>query len=275
MTHARVQWLAVLLPALLVGLFEFVRHHWFADALPGFQGNVLAAALAGGSVLAFVRYFTRLVSRAERELSRARAEAAVLAERQRIGRDMHDGVAQALFLVRVKLEELDEDLAAGATERARARVALLKTQVGRADDEVRAVIAGLKHDSAAEDPVEALRREASRVAADLGLEFTLAVDALPRLDAQGRQHLAAIVSEAMANAARHGGATRVSITGDSRRLVIADDGRGFPPAGDNGGRGFGLVIMAERAQLIGGTLDVESAPGHGARLTVTFSGADR
>lgn len=274
MTHTRVQWLAVLLPALLVGLFEFARHHWFAGLVPGFWGNALAAALAGASVLAFVRYFTRLVSDAERELSRARAEAAVLAERQRIGRDMHDGVAQALFLLRVELDELDADLAGGAALRARARVAALKARVGRADDEVRTAIADLKRESAAENPAEALRRDATRVAADLGLEVSLALDELPRLDAQGRQHLAAIVSEAVANAARHGGATRVSITGGGGRLVVADNGRGFLPK-DDGGRGFGLVIMAERAELIGGTLDLESAPGQGARLVLTFRGADR
>ncbi len=274
MIHTHVQWLAVLLPALLVGLFEFLRHHWLVTFLSGLWGNVVAAALVAGVVLTFVRYFIGLVSRAERELGRARAEAAVLAERQRIGRDMHDSVAQALFLLRVKLEELDEDIAAGARDAARARVAVLEAQVGRTDDQVRAVIADLKRESAAEDPHEALRRHAGRVASELGLELSLALDDLPRLDAQGRQHLAAIVSEAMANAARHGGATRVSVTGDRHRVVIADNGQGFtekPEPGD----GFGLVIMAERAQLIGGTLDVESEEGQGARLTLTFHGVER
>lgn len=274
MTYARLQWLAVLLPAVLVGLFELTRHQWHDSIMPGLWGDVAAATVAGGTVFVFVRYFVGLVADAERDLGQARAEAAVLAERQRIGRDMHDSVAQALFLLRVRLEELDEDLGAGAAEAARARVAVLRAQLARADDQVRVVIADLKRESDAEDTGEALRRDAVRAAAELGLAVSLTVRDLPRLDAQGRQHLAAIVSEAMANAARHGGATRVTVTGGPDRLVVTDNGRGFTPAAGNG-RSFGLVIMGERARLIDATLDVQSTPGQGTRVTLTFHGASR
>lgn len=274
MSHARLQWSAVLFTAAVVGLFELARHQWHAAAVPGVWGDTAAALVAGAAVYAFVRYFIRLVANAERQLGRVRAEAAVLAERQRIGRDMHDSVAQALFLVRVTLDELEADLAGGRLEAARARASALGGQIGRADDQVRAVIGGLKRQAAAEDSAEALRREATRVAADLGLELTFTLDELPGLDAAAGQHLTALLSEALANAARHGGATRVAVTGGRDRLVITDNGTGFLPRPE-AGRGFGLVIMAERAELVGGRLDVASTAGQGTRLTVTFGGAGR
>ena len=103
------------------------------------------------------------------------------------------------------------------------------------------------------------------------------------MGAREREHLAAILSEALTNARRHGKATAVQVTADTQGLVIADNGTGFDPAragaalGDGagaGGRsaGFGLMILAERAQMLGAALTVDSAPGRGARLTLTWRG---
>jgi signal transduction histidine kinase len=270
MTRTRVQWLAIGLPALLVGLFEFARHRWLHDPLGTLGGDVLAAVVVGLAVFGFVRYFTRVAAEAERALGRARAEAAVLAERQRIGREMHDGVAQALFLLRVRVDEAEERLAGGDVDAVREQLAAVRTQVAAAHAEVRAAIADLKRASTEEDTVEALRRDVTPVAAALGVELAMTVEDLPKLDAQGRQHLAAIVAEALSNAARHGAATRVTVAGSLGRLEIADNGRGLPAEGAARG-GFGLDIMSERAQLIGGTLRVEPGDGQGARVVLTWS----
>jgi len=145
---------------------------------------VLAAVVVGLAVFGFVRYSTRVAAEAERAVGRARAEAAVLAERQRIGREMHDGVAQALFLLRVRVDEAEERLAGGDVDAVRGQLAAVRTQVAAAHAEVRAAIADLRRASAVEDMVEALRREAAPVAAALGVELQMAVDDLPRLDAR-------------------------------------------------------------------------------------------
>lgn len=272
--RARLQWIAIAVPAVLVGAFEFVRHGWLDRVLPGFWGNVAAALLAAAAVAGFVRYFVGVVARTEQELGRARAEAAVLAERQRIGREMHDGVAQALFHLRVRLAEIEEQAASGALAEVRRGVARLQEQVSAACEEVRDVIADLKRQAGSQDPAEALRREATKVAGELGLDLALDLGELPLAGGEELQHLLAIVSEAMANARRHGGATGVTVTAGRRSLVIADNGRGFDPrrpAGD----GYGLAIMAERASMLGGRLDVESEPGQGARVRVTWNGGSR
>ncbi len=272
--RARVQWIAIAFPAVLVGAFEFIRHHWLEPYLPGVRGNVLAALLVAAAVYGFVRYFTGVVARTEQELGRARAEAAVLAERQRIAREMHDGVAQALFHLRVRLAEIEEQAARGALAEVRRGAARLREQVSAAYEEVRGVVADLKRQAGSEDPAEALRREATRVADELHLDLTLELAGLPRLGGEALPHLLAIVSEAMANARRHGGATAVAVTGGRRRLAVADNGRGFDPRRP-AGAGFGLAIMAERAAMLGGRLEVESEPGRGARVAVVWDGGDR
>ncbi len=265
MSRTRIQWIAIGFPTLLLGVFEVVRHHWLEPQLLGFWGNATAALLVAAAVYGFVRYLIGVVARAEQDLGRARAEAAVLAERERIGREMHDGVAQALFHLRVQLEEVHEHAAQGALPTVRQEIGSMQSQVSAAYDQVRAVIANLKQEAESEDAAEALRRGASRVAQSLGLDLKLDLSELPPFDGQGQQHLLAIVSEAMTNARRHGGATRVGLMTTPRRLVIADNGRGFDPRRP-GSDGFGLTIMAERAHLLGGELQVESEPGKGARV---------
>ena len=267
MSRNRIQWTAIGFPTLLLGVFEVVRHQWLEPQLFGFWGNATAALLVAAAVYGFVRYLIGVVARVERDLGHARAEAAVLAERQRIGREMHDGVAQALFHLRVQLQEADEHAAQGALSRVRQEIGSMQSQVSAAYDQVRAAIANLKQEAESEETAEALRRGASRVARGLGLELTLDLSGLPRLDGQGRQHLLAIVSEALTNARRHGSATRVTLTTTPRALVIADNGRGFDPRMP-GNDGFGLMIMAERAHLLGGELQVESEPGKGASVTL-------
>ncbi len=82
-----------------------------------------------------------------------------------------------------------------------------------------------------------------------------------------------IAQEAMTNAGRHSGASEVDIElvvadDGSTELHIWDDGRGFDPSEQRGEDGLGLTGMAERARLVGGELDVRSAPGAGASITL-------
>lgn len=265
--HNHVKWSAIAVPALMVGIFEYFRHQWFDHRWPGHWGNVVGALIVAAGVYGFVRYFTEVVTRSEQDLGRSRAEAAVLAERQRIAREMHDGVAQALFHLRVRLEEVERHAASGSLATVQEEVANLQHSVHQAYDQVRSAISGLKQYNGAEDTAEALRRGALGTASELGVAVQLDLNAVPRLDANAQQHLLAIVQEAITNAHRHGHASTVTVSSDDQRLIITDNGGGFDPRQVPDDR-FGLLIMAERAKMIGGHLQVEARPGEGARLTL-------
>lgn len=266
MTIARMKWMAILLPAALIGLFELLRHGLLEERIPGHGhvGTFLGALLVAAATSVFIRYFVRQVARAERDLGRMQAQAAVMAERQRIGREMHDSVAQSLFYLRVRLLELQGQPGAPGD------LTTLEQQVSETYEQVRAVIADLRSQPEVAGTAEALRRTASRAARELGLDLQLNLGWLPDWESAEQNHLLSIVTEAISNARRHGEARRVTITADRRRLLIADDGQGFDPAAVGDEAGFGLMIMAERARMLGGVLLIHSAPGEGAQITLAW-----
>ena len=91
-----------------------------------------------------------------------------------------------------------------------------------------------------------------------------------------REETVRLVREAVGNAARHGHARRVDVRlrgGEQRELLIADDGSGFDPTCLSGrSAGFGLTSMRERAERLGGRLELDAAPGHGTRVGVRWRG---
>jgi signal transduction histidine kinase len=274
--------LAVLLPALAVGLFEFLRHQWLASMLPGWLGagwlgNVVGALVVAALVHVFVRFFTGVLREAALEVARAREEAAVVVERQRIAREMHDNIAQTLFYLAVKLRETDELMAAGESEEARDELRTAREEIRAAYHQVRAVVADLRQQAELEDFGEAVRRTATELAERLEVQVTCEVAGRATLPVSSRQHVLAIVQEALINAHRHGRArhttVRLETMGEDATVEVSDEGAGFDPnVVPQEGR-YGLTIMEERAQMAGGRLGLKSAPGRGTRVTVHLPGA--
>lgn len=277
---AHLDWLrysAILIPAVAVGLFEFLRHQLLATVLPawlghGWLGNVLAVLVVLGIVYGFVRIFGKMIDNAIREAARAREEVAVVVERQRIAREMHDGVAQTLFFLTASLREAGILVENDEDERALAELKTAETQVKEAHRRVRATIADLGEQIAREPFGESVRRAARRVAEPLGMRVGCEVTDAPDVASSSRKHLLAIMQEALTNAHRHGGAEEVSVRlrGVDGGLVleVRDDGAGFDPTSIPSEDHYGLAIMAERARMVGGEFEVDSAPGRGARVSV-------
>ncbi|QIN81021.1 hypothetical protein GBA65_21490 (plasmid) [Rubrobacter marinus] len=273
----RVRWLAILLPTLAIGIFEFMRHQWLAPVLPpwlghGWPGNLLGALVVGGVTYGFTRIFSGMVAGAALTAARAREEAAVLVERQRLGREMHDSVAQALFYLTVRLDEVSGLVAAGDRGGATQELAAVREDVRATHGHVRSVISDLKRQADGEDFGEAMRRAARETAERLKIRVTCRVSEDARVPAAVKGQLVAIVKEALTNAQRHGGAEHAVVTvkrrGKGTELEVTDRGRGFDPGAVRGEDHYGLAIMEERALMAGGALRVSSAPGAGTSVTV-------
>jgi len=215
------------------------------------------------------------VERSRLEAAGARAVAAE--ERNRLAREIHDTLAQALAALTMQLEVADALAGSGDDARLRAAVDRALTLARSTLDEARRSVLDLR-----EAPLEGrtLVRALEELAADTraasggtlevrvsGDPATVADDLPPAVEVG----LSRIARQALANAARHSRARHVTVrltrTRDRVWLRVEDDGLGFDPAAVPADR-FGLVGMRERARLLGGTLTVESAAGEGTAIAV-------
>jgi two-component system sensor histidine kinase UhpB len=197
-------------------------------------------------------------------------------ERRRLARDLHDEVNQALTAILLRLEALAQET---SPERA-PELAELKRLVNQAMDELLNLARQLRP-SALDDHglLAALETQLKRFSARSGIEARLDTsgdpDALPDVV---QTAIYRVTQEALTNVTRHAGATVVELLVAEEEggveLRVSDDGRGFDPAvlphvnSLTPGRGLGLIGMAERARLVGGELDVRSAPGGGTTITL-------
>ena len=195
-----------------------------------------------------------LLAGAAREIGsywRRLASMAILEERRRIARELHDGVAQELAYI---VAESSGSLAAAAE---------------RALDESRRAIAALTRP--VDEPLEvALVQAAEEVAGRVGVQLRIEVGRGAQVSPDEREALIRIVREAITNAGRHGGAENVSVelsNGNGTLLRIADDGTGFDTRHTRVG-GFGLVSMRERTEALGGRFKLSSDAGAGTRIEV-------
>jgi signal transduction histidine kinase len=215
-----------------------------------------------GDIFRLCFYATLLVA-TMREISsywHVLSVAAVLEERQRIARDLHDGLAQELACLARNVDSLDG-------EHSKETLSLLRGAVARAQLESRRVVSTLA--GLCVEPVEiALAKAAADVAErfHVGLQLDLASGV--KVSAAREDALLRIACEAVANAARHSGASQVNLKlerdGSRLRLRVSDRGCGFDPTVTGGG--FGLVSMRQRARSVGGELLISSTQDGGSEV---------
>jgi len=196
------------------------------------------------------------------------------AERQRVARELHDDVGQAVATVGVLLHALEQRPGAIAEEMRPALTAMQGTirqiteSVARlVRDHHPAELLGLGFE-------ETLRAHVCEFTQRHELELRLAtVPVAGLLPPEQELHLYRIVQEALANVARHAQARRVTVRltrrGSTLLVVVRDDGVGFDTGALQAGSGFGLVTMRERAEILGAELSVRSAHDGGTEVRVT------
>jgi len=206
---------------------------------------------------------------------------AVLDERIRIGRDLHDGIIQGIYAVALSLEDVPELMADDPAEAA-ARVDRAIDRLNLTIGEIRTFIVGLEAeaiDVAVGSRLAAIADEAAMLStSSLTFDLDLDDEIVARVDRElapdVANQLVGIVREALNNTVRHSGArhARVSLgveRGDAV-VTVEDDGRGFDPDASRGAGHFGLANLYDRARSVGGSLEIRSGPGAGTRIIATL-----
>lgn len=246
------------------------------------------ALLLGSGALALVGALVFLWSHsrrqvAQRELARRMAEAefaAILGERNRVARDIHDTLAQGLNAVSMQLE-LAKNMAGKGSEAVLPHVATAHTIVRSCIAEARESIWNMRsHALERTDLAGALGGVLRQMSEGLPIETSIEVMGQSRrLAPQVENDLLRIGQEGISNALKHAGASRLTLrlefeTGKVR-LRIADNGRGFDPtAARSATSRFGLKGIHERVRQMAATLRIESAPGRGTEVLVEVAPPD-
>jgi nitrate/nitrite-specific signal transduction histidine kinase len=206
---------------------------------------------------------------------------ATLEERERIAREMHDGLAQALGLLHMKLRRAEENSVSADPPQISEALQEMTGITERAYEEVRQSIFGLRtmvsrglgliptlteylHDFSAQNGI--------------GVELELADGRPIHLSPASEVQLIRIIQEALANIRKHAGAAHAWVRLQRQdswvQVTIEDDGRGFDPATlmSPDRLHFGLQTMRERAEGLGGKLEIDTAPGRGTRVVATLPG---
>lgn len=201
---------------------------------------------------------------------------AVVDERLRISRDLHDGIIQSIYAVSLSLEDVADLVGtspAEAVDRVDRAIDRLHTTIA----DIRTFIVGLGPEVGAglATTLESMIREllvGSDI--DMGLDLDGATTLDGRLSPEAAHELVQVIREAVSNVARHSGAATASVSlgieGHSAMLRVEDDGLGFDAERRLGGGHFGLANIRDRAAALGGTLTIKSGSGIGTRIILAI-----
>ena len=222
----------------------------------------------------------RRADESSRALERALAEGyrravrAQEAERSRIARELHDEAGQVVTGLALHVRAIEEQVQDPGL---RAQLADCRVSLAMASRSLRELIVDLRPGNLREQGLEAaIGAQAERLRAATGASVEIGIAPLPELPEEVEVAIFRVVQEALTNVARHSGAKQVSVfVGGGRgrlRVIVEDDGCGFDA--DAPTDRLGLVGIRERAELLGGTVRIDSSPGAGTALTVELPTAD-
>lgn len=204
---------------------------------------------------------------------------AIAEERARIAREMHDGMAQVLAYVNTKAQAAGEHLRRGRFDKAAHQLDELSGAAREVYTEVREGILALRTaPTPGQSMPKALLNFVNRWQEQAGIEVDASIDLSIDLPPAVELQLLRVVQEALSNVRKHSGAKSVMVhmrrKESTVEALVSDDGIGFDPAAlhRTGRPRFGLAIMRERAESVGGQLMIDSEPGLGTKVQFRVSG---
>lgn len=272
MTYRQIKWLILLIPTISVGLWEYVRHTVLLPYISMNTGNWLSAIIVFLVTLYFLNILFGRLERMQQELQRERSEKAVLEEREKIAKELHDGIAQSLFFLSVQVNKMGTE----STKDEKSYSKLKKT-LQHIHDDTRSAIQNLRNLPAQAD--FSWTRSLNKFLNEMESQHNLKIHrewSLKDVDLSSKEkvELFACVREAIINVIKHAGTNEVwlntSRTPNGWICTIMDKGAGFDRSQTTDG--FGLKILQDRAYSMEWKLTIHSMPG---KTTVTIEKEDQ
>ncbi|MBD1371861.1 sensor histidine kinase [Hazenella sp. IB182357] len=253
MNDKHIKWIILFTPTLVIFFWELFRHqshvlHYISMDL----GNWLSPLWVFLVTITVVRKLFTRYDHMKYQLEKEREEKAILQERERIARELHDGTAQALFLCSVQMNAMKEESDPRWHE--------LEHSLRQVHDYVRNSISHLK--APPQEGVVGWEKKVRNLIQEFKLDtgVDIHVDIEPNLDLTSKEKatILSCLQEALTNIRKHAQAEHLSITLKAHfkgwQLAVQDDGVGFEPQAIADSHHFGLRIMEDRAQEVGATL---------------------
>jgi signal transduction histidine kinase len=246
----------------------------------GIPIEVIVSATGAAMALAVIVSLELFEQETDRALAEARRRELLLRERERIGRDLHDGIIQSIYAAGLHLEQASAEIGSDGAP-ARERIGTVMGELNRITNDIRSTIFALRSGELESRDAEAIvLAVADELQAHTLVHLDVSTEGLfrPRLRPEQAEELHHLVTEAFSNVLRHAHARNVVVRmGCTQRrftLEIRDDGAGFDldgaPTRSRRGRTQGLANIRHRAELLDASLVVESQPGRGTRLSLTM-----
>jgi two-component system, NarL family, sensor histidine kinase DegS len=294
MTRRRLRlfkWLMIFMPSVMVMvghsllgyLLGYPADHSLLEVTVGrLAENLLVAFLLLVLVYVFVETLFRVLGRLQAEVSAQEQDIltmnAVMQERERLSRELHDGVAQLVADLLLRLDTIKDLVQANRPQEAEAELERLHGVADEIYEDIGESIAGLRTNVTERGLICALQDYVDQFEERHQISTSLRTyDAADRISPLAALQIFRFIQEALTNVRKHAEARAAAVTVTSNgpeqlRVVIADDGRGFTPGRQRNGtaRPLGLTSMRERVEALGGAFGVHSQPGSGTQVTATI-----
>jgi len=276
MNITKMKWLSAVFPALFIGVFEFVRHQ-FLHFMSMDWGNLMVAVLTG---ILFILYFHGIFAMLEtlyQKLQKEKEETAVLQERDRIAREIHDSVSQALFFMNVKVLEIETALQ--QKREPLSAVQELHEAIKLTDADIRQHIFALQ--KVAEENINLITRiqeylDHYQKQHDIKVNLHVKGNINSKLNNHIRSQMFRILQELLLNIRKHATARQVNVSliedGQQFSMAIDDNGKGFDTEKVlTNNSSFGLKNSRKDAHQIGAQFSLKSCLGKGTRVVISLN----
>ncbi|MFF0830382.1 sensor histidine kinase [Brevibacillus sp. NPDC003359] len=260
MSYRIFYWLTFLIPTIIIGGFEFIRHDFLLPYMSMEAGNVYITLLTLFLSFLFATWMFHTLKQMNARIVEEQARRAVYEERERLARELHDGIAQSLFFLNVKLKQ-------GQLDDARVAVSAI-------DNHVRQAIFNLRSLPEEGNLDQRLEKWLAQWSALSGIDVVSELHVkdgffTPTAEVQ----LFGIIQEAFANIRKHSQAKHswIHLTTDEATgwvLAVEDDGIGLSnPSPDT--KKYGLSMMRERARQLNAAIDIQLRPAGGTIIRLS------